>query len=201
MSDKVTKIRVNGVEKEVGGSGGGNFVGHYLFPNLVLSAEKLGFDNATIDITGLRVALTTAGVNLSDPFIRADDPSVELVISPGTVYNSPVISIFTGADSSNVYAALQLNFEGQGNFVTVAEAFLDLSTNYSLYQVLTALGEGMRSNYAYPMHMGNMYFWENAHSNTIYIYRENINDYEFYTIPDVENFFNTCLVEASVSSS
>ncbi len=85
MSDKVTKIRINGVEKEVAGSGGsGGISGAYLAPKTLISPDYTGFEQATINPTALVEQLEKAGFPVDTPVMPSGESVVFLVI--GTVY-------------------------------------------------------------------------------------------------------------------
>ena len=95
MSDKVTKIRINGVEKEVGGSDSGGVSGAYLAPKTLISPSYTGFEQATINPIALVEQLEKAGVSVDEPVMDSGENNVTLNIgythSESTTGKPPMI--------------------------------------------------------------------------------------------------------------
>lgn len=101
MSDKVTKIRVNGVEKEIGGTGGGGggISGAYLAPGRFLNSDYTGYTSVTINPLALIEQLEAAGVPVDEPAIDEYETQVNYNIgeseqlSSGTLSYSTIITL------------------------------------------------------------------------------------------------------------
>lgn len=102
MSDKVTKIRVNGVEKEVGGSGSGGVSGAYLAPKTLIDPNYTGFEEAAINPIALVEQLEKAGVSVDDPVMDSDENQVGLEIGyvSSDRGNNPMITVGISRSSS-----------------------------------------------------------------------------------------------------
>ena len=103
MSDKVTKIRVNGVEKEVAGSGSGGVSGAYLAPKTLISPNYTGFKQAAINPIELVDQLEKAGVSVDEPVLDSNEDQVDLEIGYVSTSNGnegPMIGIGISRGSS-----------------------------------------------------------------------------------------------------
>ena len=112
MSDKVTKIRINGVEKEVGGSGSGGVSGAYLAPKTLISPSYTGFEQATINPIALVEQLEKAGVSVDDPVMDSNESSVNLGI--GNVYSNGSINSMITLNISRSSSSFTVDVNAMG---------------------------------------------------------------------------------------
>ena len=194
MSDKVTKIRVNGVEKEIGGTGGGGSVsGAYLAPGELISSDRTGFTDATINPFALTFLLNEAKVPVYDVVLDSEETSVTYKIAPyyefgGAGMSSKFLLYFVISSGSidNVYFKL-------GDNVNV---FSMPTENKTLAEILnTIFTENPDLNFTLNNNTVKML------SNCVDINYHQAGETLHYYIPNMTNFCEEVITEYHPSSS
>ena len=218
MSDKVVAVRVNGVTKDLGGSGSGTVGGAYLAPTSVFSSEKLGFYEYLIDWDNVAEQFELAGINLDDELTNDIEDDVEIMIALSTGINSlnnpatiSTIELFrisvsshSGEDSGHIYfntyiEVLDYNETSLAQFNQFGEGQKPVITYRILFAILRDQAEVHSSSIPSMFDESNKAFV--GIGNQIAIHRFNINESEFYNLPNVEAFCEEVYIESGSGSS
>lgn len=178
MSDKVTKIRINGVEKEIGGSGSGGISGAYLAPKRLVSPEYTGFNQAAINPIALVEQLEKAGVAVDTPVMNPNESSVDLRIGyvcPDSGDKNPIISLNIARASTGFGIA----FTAMGSNtiqVTLSQSTLRSIINYLFTVMLTDFHFTLEEEYAgYLENFINIHY--HSADETLHYYISNMTEF------------------------
>jgi len=200
MSDKVTKIRINGVEKEVGGSGGtGGVSGAWLAPGELIESGYIdagsssSWDYMTINPEALITQLEKTGIDVDEtPFMDDNERAINIVIGH-----------FFKPTSSSDYNLIDMNISASSG---MSMSMLD-SSSYSTYNIPNPRSSSLRQLiYSFFSNVTNLYCTVpasgnfSALANYIKIRYNNANTTLRYYIPDMSEFCDEVFVQYTSSS-
>ena len=195
MSDKVTKIRINGVEKEVAGSGSGGVSGAYLAPKTLISPNYTGFEQAAINPIALVDQLEKAGVSVDEPVMdsdeflvgleigyvssaRSDDPMIVMGISRGSSPSGGGDVARLAASDTNDESVFTVSVRVMGNNTTgevYNKTTLREIINYVFTEMAPDLNFYLDSNSGYLENFINIHY--EAAQETLHYYISNMTEF------------------------
>ena len=205
MSDKVTKIRINGVEKEVGGSGSGGVSGAYLAPKTLISPSYTGFNQATINPIALVEQLEKAGVSVDEPVMDSGENNEYLEIgyvsSNGSEDPMIEIDISRGSSGGGDVALLAASDTNDESVFTVTVRVMGAFTEGEVYDK-TTLREII--NYVFTEMAPDLNFYLDSNSgyleNFINIHYETAQEALRYYISNMTEFCEEVIIEYNPGS-
>ena len=175
--------------------GGGSYKGPVLMPMNAISREALGLDEGSykIDYAKLADKLAELGIDVDSPWLREEESNLHISIGGAQVSGSTGELIHISADKEGVsgFAISILDDPKASGSCSPTGYFI--ANNQTIREVLNAINVFQKYEYAVPNYMPihSSYY---AISNEVAIIRPAINDVEYKTIGNVQEFLKDLLV-------
>lgn len=195
MSDKVTKIRINGIEKEIGGgSGSGGVSGAYLAPITLVSVEYNGFEQAAVDPIALVEQLEKAGISVDEPAFDPNESSVSLTVGHMYTSGGNNLSIIDLYISRSSLGGFTVHANAMGSYID-GEVPDDKTT---LRAIINYIFTEMSPEFHFTLNYTSGYY--GYLENFINIYYQDVYETLHYYISNMTEFCEEVIIEYNPSS-
>lgn len=182
--------------------GGGSYKGPVLMPLNAISRQALGLDdnaNYLLDYAKLADKLEALGIDVDSPLLREEETNIQIYIGgASTGYGSQYAAAIVYMNAQKVGTLFNVSFMHDPMSPYTMDTFQHPIDNTSLRELLTGIG---LQYYQVPGILFPNGTWRMI-SNEIVIARLEINDAEYKTIGNVQEFLKDLLVpEGSGSGS
>lgn len=191
----VDTINVNGINYTISGGGSGTNSGTFNFTAAVISKEVLGYSQACIDMEALVDQLRKSGVDVDAPnFLNENELRVSLTICPLSDANA-ILNFAFHKDGQDPWAL---------DYYTPDAPIIPKTINFNWNPVDSLKDILLKVENVIAQRPFNLESYKNIftnwYSNMIFLHYNEINEYQFFNVSDVNEFCKNVFIEYSSGS-